>query len=336
MIPGSAASGPLRYGSAPVGARVPATSANLGPGFDSFALALSLYDEVEVTVTAGGLDIDVVGEGAAEAPRDETNLVVRALRATFDVVGAAQPGLRLTCRNGVPPGRGLGSSAAAIVAGIRLGEALLPEAPLAPGQDLALATALEGHPDNAAACLLGGLTVAWREPPSRRAAAAEATVASPAVHALRLAVHGDVRPVVFLAPSELRTSVARRLLPGHVSHSDAQFTASRAGLLVAALTSYPEFLLAATEDRLHQEFRRPLMPATLQLVDRMRAAGIAAVVSGAGPSVLALSTRHAPVDPARWTPTGWRCLTPAVDRPVVSGTTPNTSAFTRVQDSTTE
>lgn len=337
MIRRSGGSAGLHYRTDPVAVRVPASSANLGPGFDSFALALSLYDEVEARVTAGGLDIEVVGRGASEVPRDESNLVARALRATFDALGTAQPGLRLACRNEVPQGRGLGSSAAAIVAGIRLGEALA-EAPLAPGRDLGLATALEGHPDNAAACLLGGLAVAWMDPPFSGAAAAEepATAAGCGVHAVRLDVHGDVRPVVFLPPNEMLTCAARQLLPRHVSHSDAQLTASRAGLLVAALTSYPECLLAATEDRLHQQFRRPAMPATLQLIDSMRAAGIAAAVSGAGPSVLALSTPYGPVDPSRWTPAGWRCLTPPVDLAGASGIAPTSSALTQLQDTTSE
>lgn len=316
-----------RLSAEPVAVRVPATSANLGPGFDSFGLALSLHDKVQATATAGGLDVDVEGAGAGVVPRGETHLVIRALRATLDVLIAPQPGLRLVCRNSIPHGRGLGSSAAAIVAGIRLAEALVIDAALQPGHDLELATAIEGHPDNVAACLLGGFTVAWsassgpvspKEPtPSaiydtrRRFFRPEAANSARAV---RLDVHADVRPVVFVPPASLPTDVARAVLPDEVSHADASLTAGRAGLLVAALTSHPEHLLAATEDRLHQEFRRQAMPETLALVERLREAGIAAVVSGAGPGVLAFATSAHPVDPKHCTPPGWRALVLPVDR----------------------
>jgi homoserine kinase len=264
--------------------RVPATSANLGPGFDALGLALGLHDEVHVAVASSGLSIEVSGANAGDvADAGEGHLVVRALRAAFDDLGTAQPpGLALRCVNRIPHGRGLGSSAAAIVAGVLAARALAG-APTAPGDALPLANELEGHPDNVAPCLFGGLTIAWLDDgadPSARA------------HAVRLEPlpEADVQPVAFIAPSPVSTEVARGLLPASVSHRDAARNAGRAALLVAALTSRPEALLDATEDRLHQDYRAPVMPATHDLVSRLRAAGVPAVVSGAGPSVLAFLT----------------------------------------------
>jgi homoserine kinase len=276
----------------------PATSANLGPGFDSFALALELRDVVEAQVGPGGIQVDVSGEGSADLPRDETHLVAKATRAALDSVGAPQPGLRLRCRNAIPQGRGLGSSAAAIVSGIRLADALLGGGAFSDDGALALATALEGHPDNVAACLLGSFTLARIEPEGPRA--------------IRLAVHSDIRASLFISPFELSTALARGLLPPEVSHGAASANAGRAALLVAALTARPELLHAATVDALHQDFRRPAMPQTLALVDALRAAGEAAVVSGAGPTVLVLTTSRDRAGLRRWTPAGWAHSTIAV------------------------
>ncbi len=272
----------------------PATSANLGPGFDSFGLALALRDTVRGAVVAEGLHIEVKGEGAASVPRDESHLVVRAVRAAFDELGAVQQGLHLWCSNVIPHGRGLGSSAAAIVCGIRLGEQLAGRGRLSERAALALATRLEGHPDNAAAALCGGFTIAWREPNGP--------------HVLRLDVHPEIEAIVFLPDAVLSTQTARQLLPPQVLHTDAGFNAARAGLLVVALTRRPELLWAATDDRLHQRFRRPAMPASLDLVDALRADGVAAVVSGAGPSVLALCTADMAFDAEHRRPDGWRVL----------------------------
>jgi homoserine kinase len=257
--------------------RVPATSANLGPGFDALGLALTLEDEVEARITPSGLRIDVAGEGAADiADEGEKHLIVQAMRAAFDDLGVSQPsGLALRCVNRIPHGRGLGSSAAAIVAGVLAARALAG-APAGPDDALPVAGRLEGHPDNVAPCLHGGLTVAW--------------VADGAARAVRLEPRADVRPVAIVAPAPVSTEVARGLLPAHVPHEDAARNAGRAALLVAALTipdAGPQALLDATEDRLHQDYRASAMPATHDLVGRLRAAGVAAVVSGAGPSVLA-------------------------------------------------
>jgi homoserine kinase len=254
--------------------RVPATSANLGPGFDALGLALSLHDEVDVRITASGLSIEVTGEGAADVgDAGERHLLVRAMRAAFDELGCGQPpGLALRCVNRIPHGRGLGSSAAAIVAGVLAARALAG-ASVAPDDALPLANKLEGHPDNVAPCLYGGLTVAWLSDGSARA--------------LRMLPLPEVRPVAIIAPEPVSTEVARGLLPDRVPHDDAARNAGRAALLVAALTTRPEALLDATEDLLHQDYRAPAMPGTHDLVRRLRADGVPAVVSGAGPSVLA-------------------------------------------------
>ena len=256
---------------------VPASAANLGPGFDSFALALSLRDQVVVEATPSGLDVDVDGVGAAALPRDDTHLVVRAAHAAFDALGTRPPGLRFRCRNQVPHGRGLGSSAAAIVAGLVAARELArrsgsPTDALHDLSLLQLATDLEGHPDNAAAGLLGGFTLAWWSRDGVRATRLEPAVS-----------------VLAVVPAEpVPTEVARRLLFEQVPHLNAAANSARAGLLVAALTGRPELLLAATEDRLHQDYRESALPESLRLVRTLHAAGHAAVVSGAGPAVLVL------------------------------------------------
>jgi homoserine kinase len=268
---------------AAVRVRVPATSANLGPGFDALGLALSLYDEVEAWPRESGLTIEIDGEGADLAGAGEDHLVVRSMRKTFATLGRQPPGLGLRCVNRIPHGRGLGSSAAAIVAGILAARALEPDgaAALPDGDLLGLATELEGHPDNVAACLGGGLTVAWTEDGQPRMA--------------RLEPLAWISPVICVGPAPVRTELARRLLPGQVPHADAAANAGRSALLVAALTQLPAetgALMAATRDWLHQDYRAEAMPETAALVARLRAAGIPAVVSGAGPSVLALPPGH--------------------------------------------
>lgn len=275
----------------PVLVRVPATSANLGPGFDALGLALSLHDDIEVRVTPGGLALDVAGEGAAEvAAAGEEHLVVRAMRAAFDDLGTGQPpGLALRCVNRIPHGRGLGSSAAAIVAGVLAARALAG-ASLRPEDALPLASALEGHPDNVAPCLFGGLTIAWLTERAIRGVTAAEGARAPAAQAIRLEPLAELLPIAFIAAEPVSTAAARGLLPAMVPHADAARNAGRAALLIAALTTRPEALLDATEDLLHQDYRAPAMPATRDLVARLRAAGIPAVVSGAGPSVLAFRT----------------------------------------------
>ncbi len=260
----------------PVTVRVPATSANLGPGFDALGLALGLHDVVEARIIADGVDIEVFGAGEAAAAAGEAHLVVRAMRAAFGLLGGQPPGIGLRCANAIPQGYGLGSSAGAIVAGLLAARALSPGCDGLGGPELLrLASRLEGHPDNVAACLAGGLTIAWTS-----ASGAEAARLEP--------VEG-LTPVLCVPARPVPTQTARGLLPPSVSHLDAAANAARAALLVAGLTVDPALLMAGTEDFLHQPYRAAAMPATADLIRRLRAAGIPAVVSGAGPSVLALT-----------------------------------------------
>ncbi|RQX01986.1 homoserine kinase [Micromonospora inaquosa] len=261
----------------PVRVRTPATSANLGPGFDALGLALGLYDDVAAEVVSGGVRVTVTGQGAGELPDDDRHLVVRAMRAAFDVLGVQPDGLSVECVNRIPQARGLGSSSAAIVAGVLLARALVVDGEhrLDDAGALRLAAEIEGHPDNVAPCLLGGFTVAWSEPGGARA--------------VSLPVADAVRPTVFVPAERGLTATARAVLPATVPHGDAALTAGRAALLVHALTTDPGLLLPATVDRLHQDYRAAGMQGTSFLVNALRAAGVAAVVSGAGPTVLALS-----------------------------------------------
>lgn len=260
---------------------VPATSANLGPGFDCFGLALSWRERVQLTVTDGGYGVEVTGEGAAAVPRDETHLILSsALRGLADL-GWTAPGLLLRCHNTIPHGRGLGSSSAAIVAG------LLAAAGLTGGGReettrlrrwlLQHAAAIEGHPDNVAAAVHGGFVLAW--------------VGSAGLDAVSSPVHPDVAVTVFVPETPVETRAARGLLPAAVPHADAARNAGRSALLVHALQRDPDRLLDATADWLHQDYRRSAMPASWQLVQDLRADGHAAVVSGAGPTVLVLGPR---------------------------------------------
>ncbi|MFI0351343.1 homoserine kinase [Actinomadura sp. 9N407] len=270
--------------------RAPATSANLGPGFDSLGLALTLYDDVEVAVTGGGLAIEVEGEGAEVADRGERHLIVKVLRRTFDLLdglagtGLGQPpGLRLRCVNRIPHSRGLGSSSAAIVAGIVAARHLHPAGRLLDDAAvLRLATEIEGHPDNVAPCIAGGMTIAWTSDSGPRSVRLDPALAE----------------VTALVPDQrLATERARGLLPETVPHGAAAANAGRAALLVAALAQGLDggVLLDATEDRLHQDYRAPAMPESAALVERMRKAGVPAVISGAGPTVL-LFTSASEVD----------------------------------------
>ncbi|MBX6722346.1 MAG: homoserine kinase [Dactylosporangium sp.] len=282
----------------PVHVRVPASSANLGPGFDALGLALALHDEITAEVVDGPTRVVIIGQGAGELPADASHLVVRAALAAFDALGVQPPGLALTCRNRIPQARGLGSSSAAIVAGILAARALVPGGTRAldDAAALRLAAAIEGHPDNVAPCLLGGFTIAWTGPDGARAVSTR-----PAV---------EVLPTVFVPAERGLTAEARAALPRSVPHADAAFTAGRAALLVHALTRDPDLLYEATEDRLHQAHRAPGMPATARLVARLREAGVAAVVSGAGPSVLCLSPVPASFDAGP----GWRVFSIPVDQ----------------------
>ncbi len=256
--------------------KVPATTANLGPGFDTLGLALSLYDELVVTVRkAPGVTVTVHGVGAGEVPTDESNLVVRAIASTLNRFGQELPGLDIDAVNSIPHGRGLGSSGAAIVAGVMAAKGLMEGiVALDSATLLAIASELEGHPDNVAPALFGGLTIAWTSDagPQHK----------------KLMVHRGVTPLICVPESTMSTQLARSLRPASVPHEDAIFNVSRSALLIAALIQSPELLQEATEDRLHQNYRASAMPDTVALLNELRGAGHAAVVSGSGPSVLVL------------------------------------------------
>ena len=313
------------YLDGPVRVSVPATSANLGPGFDSLGLALDHRDLVTAEVVTsrpgrGGDAPRIVVRGAGEGtlPLDERHLVHRAMRAAFGRMGADLPSVDLVCDNVVPHARGLGSSSAAIVAGICAARGLVAGGSLLMDDDavLALATELEGHPDNVAPALLGGFTVAYRD--------------GAHVRAVRVEVDPRVEVVAFVPPEGVRTEVARGLLPGTVPHADAAANAGRAALLVAALGHRPELLLAATEDRLDQDYREPAMPRTLALVRALRADGLPAVVSGAGPTVLILTDRQLRDELVLRAPRDWAVLTVPIDRRGALVTLPEETGTGRV------
>ncbi|PJJ72738.1 homoserine kinase [Diaminobutyricimonas aerilata] len=286
--------------------KVPATSANLGPGFDTLGLAVALYDELEVTVREQpGATVDVRGVGEGEVPTDESNLVVRSIGHAFARAGVPMPGLDLVAHNSIPHGRGMGSSGAAIVAGIMAAKGLLEGIVELDAQDvLTLATDLEGHPDNVAPAIFGGLTIAWMTPdgPQHK----------------KLTVHRGVSPLILVPEATMSTKLARSLQPASVPHEDAIFNVSRSALLIAALIQSPELLHAATEDKLHQSYRASAMPETDRLITVLRANGLAAVVSGAGPSILVLGSSPAERQVAAAlvdanADTAWQALMLAVD-----------------------
>lgn len=257
---------------------VPATSANLGPGFDCFGLALSWREQVELGVTEGGYLVEVTGEGADAVPRDDSHLVLRsAVRGLADL-GLRVPGLRLRCHNTIPHGRGLGSSSAAIVAGL-LAAAALAGRSGEEGGDLRRwllqhADQVEGHPDNVAAAIHGGFVLVYR--------------GTSGLEVASVPVDPEVAVTVFVPARPVATTAARGLLPGVVPHRDAAQNSARAALLVHAVSRAPDRLLEATRDWLHQDYREPAMPDSWALMTSLRRQGYAAVISGAGPTVLVL------------------------------------------------
>ena len=252
---------------------VPATSANLGPGFDALGLALGVRDEYEVVIGGDEVAVTSIGQGATQLPTGADHLVARSLLRALSHYGMSAPGLTLTCRNVIPQSRGMGSSAAAIVGGAAMGAVLADIDD--PAGLVALSTQIEGHPDNVAAAALGGLTVSWMSDGVGRATA--------------LHVLPQITPVLFVPSATSSTEAARAALPAQVSHGDAAFNAGRSALLVAALTSDPDLLPAATQDRLHQQQRRAAYAQSLAVVAQLRSSGWAAVISGAGPTVLVLA-----------------------------------------------
>jgi homoserine kinase len=258
---------------------VPATSANLGPGFDCLGLALEMRDRYAAQVLDDPIfDVDLSGEGASELKKDKNHLVIKSMLRGFEHMGQKPRGIALRALNVTPHGRGLGSSSSAIVGGLALARSLVHggEALLSDEDMVALATELEGHPDNVAAAVLGGATIAWLE--------------NGVGKAVNIPVHETIKALAFIPSSTLATSKARKILPESVPHSAAAANAGKAALLVHALSHRPDLLFTATHDEIHQQYRASAMPKSLELVDRLRAAGVAALVSGAGPTVLVLHT----------------------------------------------
>jgi homoserine kinase len=263
--------------------QVPASSANLGPGFDSFGLALAMHDRYVAQVLDDAvLDIDVTGEGADEVPRTDKNLLVKAMYKGFDYLGGRPKGLAIRALNVNPHGRGLGSSASAIIGGLVLARSLVLN-----GEDkmtdqilLSLATDMEGHPDNVSASLYGGATISWFETVKGHAQA----------HSIQLSVDPRIQAIAYIPSKALATSKARKLLPESIPFADAVRNTSNAAIMSHALTQRPELLFTATEDFLHQSYRAEAMPESIALMNKLRGAGLAAFISGAGPTVLVLHT----------------------------------------------
>lgn len=262
--------------------RVPATSGNLGPGFDALGMAHGIWDEVEVRATTGATSVVVEGEGAGSLPDGEDHLIVKSIRLALAYLDLPQVGLELHARNSIRHGRGLGSSAAAAVAGLLLARGLVAgtgadgrpilEDVLTDEEILRLATELEGHPDNAAPAIFGGAVASWSD--------------DNGTHSVPLRVNPELRPTLLVPEETLPTAQARAALPASVPHKDAAFNLGRTALLTVALDRRPDLLLPATEDRLHQDYRASGMPHSMELVRRLRGEGHPAVISGAGPTVL--------------------------------------------------
>ncbi len=256
--------------------RVPATTANLGSGFDCVGMAFDWCDELTLeTFDDGRLEVVVTGEGAGDVPLDERHLVVSSILRGLEAFGAARPGLRLTCHNTIPHSRGLGSSASAIVAGLAAAWGIAR-----PGVDLdraaitRLGTEVEGHPDNVGAAAWGGAILAWAR--------------DERVSLVQLPLPEGFRAIVYVPDFECGTSEARAVLPETVSRGDAVAQAITAAALPLALTVRPDLLFDATFDRLHQQYRAPLMPQSFDLMTGLRAVGVPAAISGAGPTVIAV------------------------------------------------
>ncbi|WP_368920285.1 homoserine kinase [Corynebacterium striatum] len=265
---------------------VPASSANLGPGFDTLGIALSLYDTVEVEVTNSGLEVEIFGEGAEDLPRDGSHLVVKAIRSALNAADVSAPGLRVVCNNNIPQSRGLGSSASAAVAGVAASNGLAGF-PLTEQQVVQLSSAFEGHPDNAAASVLGNAVVSWTTVPVDGHSL-------PEYKAVTVDVHKDIKATALVPNFHASTQAVRRVLPSHVTHGDATFNVSRTAVQVVALQNYPELLWEGTRDRLHQPYRADVLSVTSEWVNRLRNRGFAAYLSGAGPTAMVLHTE--PID----------------------------------------
>lgn len=287
--------------SSAVRVRVPATSANLGPAFDSAGLALSIFDEIEASFTdQPGIQVDVDGFGRSSLPRNENHLIAKVMLQVFKILKTPVSGLYLRCINKIPHGRGLGSSAAAITAGVMAARALAGDGGIKmdDAEALDFATNIEGHPDNVAACLMGGLTVSWSDAHQHQENNDKIIdhqhffTEGVHSHAVKLKIHPDLVPVIFIPKFEMETRQARKLLPSHIPYRDATFNVARSALLIHALTEDPDLLFTATEDKMHQTYRRNVMQTSGNLLEELRNSGHAAIMSGAGPAVLVLTTQE--------------------------------------------
>jgi homoserine kinase len=263
--------------------QVPATSANLGPGFDCLGLALTMFDRYIAQVQdEPGIDVDVTGEGAEDVARNDKNLVVKAMYKGFEFLGGKPRGIALRQLNVIPHGRGLGSSASAIVGGLSLARALVlgGNERMSLEDMLVLANEMEGHPDNVAAAIFGSVNIAWQDLQHGQMVA----------QSVNIEVDARIAALAFIPATSVATSKARKMLPETLPHADAVRNTSNAALLVHALAHRPDLLHTATADFLHQSYRKEAMPQSFALLTKLRNAGVAAFISGAGPAVLALHT----------------------------------------------
>jgi len=267
----------------PMQVQVPATSANLGPGFDCLGLALTMFDRYIAQVQdEPGVDVDVTGEGADDVARNDKNLVIKAMYKGFEFLGGKPRGIALRQLNVIPHGRGLGSSASAIVGGLSLARALVlgGNERMSLEDMLVIANEMEGHPDNVAAAIFGGANIAWQDLQRGRMVA----------QSVHIDVDARIGALAFIPATAVATSKARKMLPETLPHADAVRNTSNAALLVHALEHRPDLLHSATADFLHQSYRKDAMPQSFALLTKLRNAGVAAFISGAGPTVLVLHT----------------------------------------------
>ncbi|CAB4783311.1 MAG: homoserine kinase [Actinobacteria bacterium] len=267
----------------PMQVQVPATSANLGPGFDALGLALTMHDRyIAQVLDEPGVDIDVAGEGTDDVPRTDKNLVIKAMYKGFDFLGGKPRGIALRQLNVIPHGRGLGSSASAIVGGLSLARALVlgGNERMSDEEMLVIASEMEGHPDNVAAAIYGNANIAWQETQRGHLVA----------QAVKIEVDARIGALAFIPSTSVATSKARKMLPESIPHADAVRNSTNAALLVHSLQHRPDLLHTATGDYLHQIYRQDAMPHSFALLTKLRDAGVAAFISGAGPTVLALHT----------------------------------------------
>jgi homoserine kinase len=259
--------------------KVPATSANLGPGFDALGMALDLYNYVELELIADQLVIEVEGEGAEDIPVDQKNIVYQAAQRVFSQVGFITEGIYIKLINNIPVARGLGSSAAAIVGGI-LAANHVSGSVLTPNELLAIATEFEGHPDNVAPAIFGGIVISaevdgeilWQ----------------------KIQPQEELKLVIAIPEFTLSTKLSRQVLPEKVPFKDAVFNVSRVGMVIMALSRGDYELLAKVmDDKLHQPYRNQLVPGMIEVFKEVKAFGYPIALSGAGPTLISFCDRQA-------------------------------------------